>query len=236
MDLDTLVERSASLLGYPRVTHELLTRHFESTEFDIAPSARISVGCLLRRRVDIGPHARLSRGCILDGDVTIGRRTNLEPDCDLVGEVELGNYCAIARESTFQQTNHRIDRPSLQIRLHEEVLDGELPPTAEGPIAVGSDVWIGTGVTVLSGVTIGDGAVVGAGAVVTGDVEPYAIVGGVPAERIGWRFPPAVRSRLLELEWWEWSERRIREHRAFFERTLEGPEDVRLERPSAPTD
>ncbi|AGB38989.1 CatB-related O-acetyltransferase [Natronococcus occultus] len=236
MSLDSLVERSASLVGYPPVTRELLNRYVESVDLNVAPSARISIGCLLRRQVEIGPHARLSRGCILDGDVTIGRRTNLEPDCDLVGEVELGNYCAIARESTFQQTNHRIDRPSLQIRFYEEVLDGELPPTAEGPITVGSDVWIGTGATILSGVTIGDGAVVGAGAVVTRDVDPYAIVGGVPAERIGWRFPPEVRSRLLDLEWWEWSEQRIREHRAFFERTLEDAADVPLARSPIPTD
>lgn len=226
MALRTLVERSLSILGYPAVTHAVLNRYFDSMDLDIAPSARISIGCLLRRQVKLGPHTRLSRGCVLDGDVTVRKRTNLEPDCDLVGDVEIGRYCAIARETTFQQTNHKMSQPSMQIRFYDEVLDSELPPTSDGPIAVGSDVWIGTRTTVLSGVTIGDGAVIGAGSVVTDDVEPYAVVAGVPAERIDWRFPEEVRERLLELEWWEWDEETIRENRAFFERELQETDDL----------
>ncbi|WP_306059265.1 CatB-related O-acetyltransferase [Natronococcus wangiae] len=226
MTLQTFVERSLSLLGYPAATHGLLNRYLDSTELDIDPTARIPIGCLLRRRIELGPYTRLSRGCVLDGDVTLGRRTNLEPACDLVGDVEIGKYCAIARETTFQQTNHETSQPSLQIRFYDEVLDSDLPPTADGPITVGSDVWIGTRATILSGVTIGDGAIIGAGAVVTDDVEPYAVAAGVPAERIGWRFPGEIRERLLELEWWEWSEDRIRENRDFFERELHGTEDV----------
>ncbi|MGE3149656.1 MAG: acyltransferase [Pseudorhodoplanes sp.] len=55
------------------------------------------------------------------------------------------------------------------------------------PISIGSDVWIGAHAIILSGVTIGDGAIVAAGAVVREDVEPNAIVGGVPAKQIGMR-------------------------------------------------
>lgn len=226
MTLDTLIERSLSVLGYPAVTHDLASRHLESVELDVAPSARIAMGCLLRGRIDLHPHTRLSRGCILTGDVTVGKRTNLEPNCDLVGDVELGKYCAIAKRTTFQQTNHEMSKPSLQIRFYEEVLDGDLPPAADGPIRVGNDVWIGLGATILSGVEIGDGAVVGAGAVVTDDVEPYAVVAGVPAERIGWRFPEPVREKLLELEWWEWDEETMRERRAFFERDLRDVDQI----------
>ncbi|ELY58662.1 CatB-related O-acetyltransferase [Natronolimnohabitans innermongolicus] len=226
MPLETILERSLSILGYPTATHGLADRYLDGTALDVAPSARIAAGCLLRGRVDVGPHARLSRGCVLGGDVTVGRRTNLEPNCSLVGDVELGNYCAIARQTCFQQTGHRTSKPSQQIRLYEEVLDAELPPSGDEPITVGNDVWTGLRSTVLAGVTIGDGAVVGAGSVVTDDVEPYAIVAGVPADRIGWRFPRDVRAELLDLEWWEWDEATIRERRAFFERDLEQAADV----------
>ncbi len=119
--------------------------------FSIASTARISKGCLLRGTVDLGPRTRLSRGCVLNGDVTIGRRTNLEPNCDLVGEIEIGNYCAIARRATFQETNHETGKPAMQIRLYDEVLESDLPPTSSGPITIGNDVWIGTRATILSG-------------------------------------------------------------------------------------
>lgn len=226
--LETILHRTLSVLGYPPAAHEVVNRYADSTTLDIDSSARISMGCLLRGNVDLGPYARLSRGCVLGGDVTIGRRTNLEPDCDLVGEVELGNYCAIARECTFQQTNHKTTQPSMQIRLYEEVLDSDLPPTDDGPIEIGSDVWMGTDVTVLSGVTIGDGAIVGAGSVVTDDVDPYSVVAGVPAKHIKWRFPEAVRELLLELEWWEWDEAQILEHRDFFETELDEVDEGKL--------
>ena len=72
---------------------------------------------------------------------------------------------------------------------------------SKGPIVVGDDVWIGAGATVLSNVTIGQGAVIAAGAVVAKSVEPYAIVGGVPAKVLKYRFPENVRRRLLELDW-----------------------------------
>ena len=57
----------------------------------------------------------------------------------------------------------------------------------------------------LSGVTIGHGAVVGARAVVTKDIPPYAIVAGVPAKIVGWRFDQPTREALLRVAWWDWA-------------------------------
>jgi len=73
-----------------------------------------------------------------------------------------------------------------------------------GKIVIGSDVWIGEGVNIMRGVTIGDGAVIAARAVVTKDVPPYAIVAGVPAKVIKYRFEPEVIAELLRLSWWKY--------------------------------
>lgn len=70
------------------------------------------------------------------------------------------------------------------------------------PIIIGNDVWIGANVLVIDGVKIGDGAIVAAGAVVAKDVPPYAIVGGIPAKIIRYRFKKDEIERLLEIKWW----------------------------------
>ncbi|WP_224766951.1 CatB-related O-acetyltransferase [Janibacter melonis] len=72
-----------------------------------------------------------------------------------------------------------------------------------GPISVGDDVWIGTNAIILSGVSIGVGSVIAAGAVVTKDVQPYTVVGGVPARKIKMRFASATRDALIRSRWWE---------------------------------
>lgn len=80
----------------------------------------------------------------------------------------------------------------------------------KGDIIVGNDVWIGYDAVIMAGVTIGDGAIIGTRAVVTKDVEPYSIVGGIPAREIRKRFSPDVIERLRELQWWNWQEEKIR--------------------------
>lgn len=69
-------------------------------------------------------------------------------------------------------------------------------------IEIGNDVWIGQRVMIMGGVHVGNGAVIGAGAIVTKDVPPYAIVGGIPAKLIRYRFPENVIQQLEESKWW----------------------------------
>lgn len=69
---------------------------------------------------------------------------------------------------------------------------------------IGNDVWIGDSVSVINGVYIGDGAIIAAGAVVTKNIPPYAIVGGVPAKIIKYRFSEEEISKLTNIRWWDW--------------------------------
>lgn len=71
------------------------------------------------------------------------------------------------------------------------------------PVRIGNDVWIGTAAVIKGGITIGDGAIIGAGAVVTKNVDPYTIVGGVPAKKIRDRFDGETIDFLLRFKWWD---------------------------------
>src|SRR5262249_2643941 len=73
----------------------------------------------------------------------------------------------------------------------------------KGLPSIGHDVWIGQDVLIARGISIGHGAVLAAGSGVTKDVPPYAIVGGVPARLIKWRFPEDLIARFLEVCWWD---------------------------------
>ncbi len=84
------------------------------------------------------------------------------------------------------------------------------------PVRIGNDVWIGANVCILPGVTIGDGAVVAAGAVITKEVEPYAVVGGVPAKVIKYRFTYEERQKLLQIKWWDWPIEQVEENIELF--------------------
>lgn len=80
------------------------------------------------------------------------------------------------------------------------------------PTVIGNDVWIGENVFFVGGIKIGDGAVVLAGAVVTKDVPSYAIVGGVPATVIKYRYDEETINFLLKIKWWNNSEDWFKSH------------------------
>lgn len=85
-------------------------------------------------------------------------------------------------------------------------------PETHLDVEIGNDVWIGERAILIGGIHIADGAVVLAGAVVTKDVPPYAIVGGVPAKIIRYRYDEEIINFLLNIQWWNNSEDWFKEH------------------------
>ena len=78
-------------------------------------------------------------------------------------------------------------------------------------ITIGNDVWLGRNVIITNGADIGDGVIAGAGAVITKSVPDYAIVGGVPARIIRYRYSSKQIAALKKIKWWDWDDDIIRE-------------------------
>jgi acetyltransferase-like isoleucine patch superfamily enzyme len=131
--------------------------------------------------------------------------------------VVIGKYCSVAYGVTIVASGEHNYRGVANFPF-AAVLKGNVDQDtfSKGPVRVGNDVWIGANATILSGVTIGDGAVVAAGSVVTESVPPYAIVGGVPAKIIKYRFPVETIERLIQLGWWNWRPEIIEQNMSLF--------------------
>lgn len=139
----------------------------------------------------------------------MGYGTYLCQDCSITGNI--GRFCSIAAEVKNSMGVHPITSPfvstspmfySLRKQTGLTFAKKEMFEELKKPIEIGHDCWIGQRVFVVGGIKIGTGAVVLAGAVVTKDVPPYAIVGGVPAKILKYRYDEATISFLLQSEWW----------------------------------
>lgn len=115
-------------------------------------------------------------------------------------KLKIGNYCSIAHDVWFILGN---EHPLTTVSTYpfKVMCFGQKGEAlSKGDIIVEDDVWIGMNATICSGVKIGQGAVIGAGALVTKDVPPYAVVGGVPAKVIKYRFSDSIIKKLLSVD------------------------------------
>ncbi len=115
--------------------------------------------------------------------IEAGKNLNLNRGVHIYGRggVKFGDYVLIGPNVVITSSQHKYDIKGVPILFQGHELQ---------PVVIGNDVWIGANVVILPGVTVGDGTIIGAGAIVTDDTDPYSIVGGVPAQKIGERTPP----------------------------------------------
>ncbi len=147
----------------------------------------------------------------------IGKMTYFNSNCSIL-HTKIGRYCSVAGDVKVivgaHPTNTWVSihpafyskRNCCKVSYTDQNLFEEykyVDKEKKYMVEIGNDVWIGTKAMISGGVKIGDGAIVLAGAVVTKDVEPYSIVGGVPAKTIGKRFEDEDIEFLLNLKWWE---------------------------------
>ena len=172
--------------------------HFErDTLVSLVGVAQFGKGCTVGRfsriLVDqggtliVGDNSWINNNCSIEtgeGKIIIGARTTLQSYCRVLGDVCIGDDVLMAPNCFMSSGKHMYDyAPKLKIREQDRKYC-EDHGNYSNPIKIGNDCWLGINSVILPGVTIGEGSVVGANTVVSKDVEPYTVVGGVPAKFI----------------------------------------------------
>lgn len=127
----------------------------------------------------------------------------------VISECEMGKFCSIGPNVIIGPGEHPTNtlvstHPSIYSNPHNLIKNFSKSNhfNYDQKISIGNDVWIGANAIILNGITIGNGAIIGANSLVNKDVEPYSIVGGLPAKIIKFRFNEEEIKYLLNLEWW----------------------------------
>lgn len=183
------------------------------------------------KRSEISDYTCIHEDCKIT-ESTIGSFTYIAKSTEILG-ANIGKFCSIGpgvwiglgkHPSDFISTSplfYSISKKQLGFTFAENQLFDEY-----NRCTIGNDVWIGARALILDGVTIGDGAIIAANSVVSKDVEPYTIVGGIPARPIKTRFDDLTIDKLLESAWWNWDIAKIEERKNVFQKPLKSSTDL----------
>ena len=165
-------------------------------------SPHVSYGSILGEEVVVREGAVVS-GC------TVGALTYLNSYVQAY-RADIGRFCSLGPSSQVGPNEHFLDNVTTCEPLYPPQERARVDERNAERTTLAADVWLGSGAIVLKGRSVGTGAIVAAGAVVTDDVEPYSVVGGVPARVLRHRFDRPQREALLASIWWEAPLPRIR--------------------------
>lgn len=159
----------------------------------------------------------IGENTFFEGSMKYG--TYISSDCEIIANI--GRFCAIAPEVVTPLGIHPIHAPYVSVHPMFFSLRRQNGTTWANKqcfnewttaVEIGNDCWIGQRAVICGGIKINDGAIVYAGAVVTKDVPPYAIVGGVPAKILGYRYDSETIEFMLIHKWWDKSLDWIKTH------------------------
>jgi len=170
--------------------------------------SRINLKCKFEGHNKIGSEVKLSKTEIGYGtyiaanskisNTKIGRFCSIGPNIKTV----IGRHPTKKMVSTHPAFFSTLKQAGFTYSKKNHFEEFEFAQNTEKSIIIGNDVWVGSNVLILEGLKIGDGSIIAAGAVVTKNIEPYSIVGGVPAKFIKYRFNEKYRDFLLNFKWW----------------------------------
>jgi len=182
---------------------------------------------LKRKKIVVASSAVVDKNTIFEGYNVIHKNCDISNcyvgigtyihDSGRFAKCKIGRWCSIGPNVKIVVGNHPLDffsthpvfyssRSFAGLKFDNNINFDEysyISTDKKWYCEIGNDVWIGEDVRIMNGVIIGDGAVIAAGALVTKDVEPYSVIGGVPAKVIKKRFSDDIINKMLEIKWWD---------------------------------
>lgn len=172
-------------------------------------------------------HVALQQGIVIEENVhlsgqlkKIGKYVYIGKDTHIGHCSLIGSFTSISYGVKIGMVNHPLENvstsPVFYAKRRGWVSKNKFQEGWKGIVEIGNDVLISANAVILEGVKIGNGAVIAAGAVVNKDVEPYSIVGGIPAKHIRFRFDAQTISNLNNSRWWEMEDEKLKSLANYF--------------------